>query len=163
MIFLIAKIFPPYEWIIGNPQIHALAVKSIPTHSYVQKHRKRSRKEETHKLPKLKGKIGFISPPAQASWAESCWVAAGWGMWLKLCDATFHDLGFWSAGSSRALTWTFTGTSHTSREDQRWHAAVPRLLIPNPSFVKHIQSVHWKTTIKPPAAAGTQNADLVFM
>lgn len=122
--------------------------------------KKQERRDSQTPQTERQNRIYF--PPAQASWAESCWVAAGWGMWLKLCDATFHDLCFWSAGSSRALTWTFTGTSHTSREDQRWHAAVPRLLIPNPSFVKHIQSVHWKTTIKPPAAAGTRNADLVF-
>lgn len=77
MIFLIAKIFPPYKWIIGNPQIHALAVKSIPTHSYVQKHRKKSRKE-THKLPKLKGKIGFISPwPKPAGLRAAGWQLAG--------------------------------------------------------------------------------------
>lgn len=81
MIFLIAKIFPPYEWIIGNPKIHALAVKSIPTHSYVQKHRKMEKQEgRNSQTPQIERQNRIYFPAAQASWAESYWVAAGWGM-----------------------------------------------------------------------------------
>lgn len=139
MIFLIAKIFPPYEWNIDNSKIYALAFKSIPTQSYVQKHHKMEKQEgRDSQTPQAERQNRIYFPPAQASWAESWWVAAGWGMWLKLCDAMFRDLGFWTAGSLQTLPWTFTGTSHISREHQRWHAGVPRLLIPNHSFVKHI-------------------------